>query len=178
MPTPSARGPTDVVVTAIAVPVVESIRYVHPARTFAKVTPPPQVVATAGTGGAGGDVQAAMLNVPPVMSLALASRNSYVYEPTASLIGPTIPLTGTVKDWSPGSMINCQLAQALLNVTEPPHAVATTGVGGVTGTTYLLTKPQFQTSWPSLGNETFRSWLLSPHLSGVVGFLEQPPSTC
>jgi hypothetical protein len=50
-PTLSARGPTDVVVTAVAVPVVESILYVHPARTFVKVTLPPQAVATSGVGG-------------------------------------------------------------------------------------------------------------------------------
>ena len=98
-PTLSARGPTDVVVTAVAVPVVESIRYVHPARTFVNVTVPPQAVPTTGTGGTSGGVQATMLNAiqsGTSISWALASRNWYLYEPIGSLIGPTIPLAGTV----------------------------------------------------------------------------------
>ena len=77
-PTLSARGPTDVVVTAVAVPVVESILYVHPARTFVKVTLPPQVVAAVGTGGTGGGVQATIVNEPLATMAPAAFMNWYV----------------------------------------------------------------------------------------------------
>ena len=121
-----------------------------------KVTLPPQAVATAGTGGlGGGGGQATMLNEPLPAIAPAAVRTTYVCDPTLSASGPMEPVLLKVPT-SVESTVSVQLAHALLTVAVPPQAVATTGVGGTTGTTYLFTKPQFQTFWPSL-NETFRS---------------------